>query len=105
MSITLELEGKQFNLDDDGFLIDVDKWDIDIAKELARRQNLELTSDHWMLITAVRHHYDIKGVVPTYQDILGRTGLRKEDMFRLFPSGRLRGAYRLAGVPKPAGDH
>ena len=105
MGAILEVEGKKYELDDDGFLTDPQIWDIDIARELARKQNIDMKSDHWMLITAVRHHYDMKGVVPTYHDILSRTGLKKEDMFKLFPSGRLRGAYRLAGVPKPAGDH
>jgi sulfur relay (sulfurtransferase) DsrC/TusE family protein len=31
------------------------------------------------------------------------TGLNAADICRLFPCGVVRGAYRLAGLPRPAG--
>ncbi len=105
MEKILEVEGKKYELDDDGFLVDPQKWDVIVAKELARKQNIEMTGNHWMLITAIRRHFERNGVVPTYHDILNRTGLKKEELFKMFPSGRLRGAFILAGVPKPAGDN
>ncbi len=104
MATIVQYCGKTLELDEDGYLQNIDIWDIKVAEELARMEGIEeLTNEHWKLITAIRLYYERTGMSPRCRDILKETGFTKKDMYRLFPSGHLRGAYKLAGLPKPAG--
>lgn len=97
-------EERELVLDEDGFLREIDKWNVNVAEQLARMEGInEMTVEHWKLITAIRCHYERTGVSPRCREILKESGFTKEDMYRLFPSGHIRGAYKLAGLPKPAG--
>lgn len=104
MASTAKSHEKKLALDEDGFLLDVNSWDVNVAEHLAKMEGIDrLTSEHWKLITAIRLYYERNGVSPLCRDILKETGFTKKEMYRLFPSGHLRGAYKLAGLPKPAG--
>jgi tRNA 2-thiouridine synthesizing protein E len=99
---TLEATGKVLELDEDGYLKDIDNWDVRVAEELAKSDNLgELTGEHWKLITAIRFHYERTHESPLCRDIHIESGYSKKDMYRLFPPLGYRTAYKLAGLPKP----
>lgn len=103
MATTPEYREKKLELDDDGYLLNIDTWNIGVAEQLAAREDIQLAVEHWKLITAIRLHYERTGSSPRCRDILKETGFTKQDMYRLFPSGHIRGAYKVAGLPKPAG--
>ncbi len=104
MATTLTAPEKDLLLDEDGYLMDLDQWSVGVAEWLAQREGIgDLTAEHWKLIAAIRCHYERYGVSPLCRSILKETGLTKKDMYRLFPAGHIRGAYKLAGLPKPAG--
>ncbi|MFH1574456.1 MAG: TusE/DsrC/DsvC family sulfur relay protein [Acidobacteriota bacterium] len=91
-------------LDNDGFLREISNWSRDTAHELAYRNELgPLTEDHWKIIEFVRGYYLKHGEGPPIVAIGKATGLASRDICRLFPCGVARGAYRLAGLPRPAG--
>ena len=88
-------------LDEDGYLYDVNVWNVNVAEELAGNEGMDrLDAGHWKLITAIRHFYDTHGTSPLCRDILGSAGYTKERVYELFPEGH-RSAYKLAGLPKP----
>lgn len=102
MALTLEHRGKQLQLDDDGYLRNIEEWDVRVAEEFAKMDNVgELTAEHWKLITAIRFHYERTKESPMCRDIHIESGFTKEDMYRLFPPHGYRTAYKLAGLPKP----
>lgn len=102
MTKTLEAHGKKLTFDEDGYMKDIDLWDVRIAEELARLDNIkELSAEHWKLITAIRFHYEKFKESPVCRDILMESGFSKQDMYRLFPPHGYRTAYKLAGLPKP----
>ncbi len=102
MGKTIESHGKKLELDEDGYLKDIDNWDVRVAEELAKTDNIgELTGEHWKLITAIRFHYERFKESPLCRDILIESGFTKQDMSRLFPPYGYRTAYKLAGLPKP----
>lgn len=104
MATALKDQGKGLVLDEDGFLLDIGSWNISVAEKLARTEGIEnMTSDHWKVITAIRLYYERNGVSPLCRDLAKETGYTKKEIYALFPSGHLRGAYKLAGLPKPAG--
>lgn len=93
-----------YELDEDGFLEEASDWNKDVAKALARREKVEeLTEEHWKVINYLRNYYDEFGVPPMVRKFLKDIGHDKKTIRELFPTGPEKGAYRIAGLPKPTG--
>ncbi len=91
-------------LDAEGFLKAITTWSRETAEELAKANEIgPLTEDHWRVIEFVKSYYEANGVGPPVVKIGRAIGLNAADICRLFPCGVVRGAYRLAGLPRPAG--
>ena len=91
-------------LDNDGFLAEMLSWNHSIADELARRNDIgPLTDEHWRIIDYVREYYLEYKVGPSILRIGKATGLSPKRICCLFECGVARGAYRLAGLPRPGG--
>jgi len=91
-------------LDNDGFLYEMSSWTREKAYELADRNDLgPLTEDHWKIIDYVRDYYLVNGEGPPIVKIGRDLGMTSREICTLFPCGVARGAYRLAGLPRPSG--
>jgi TusE/DsrC/DsvC family sulfur relay protein len=91
-------------LDNDGFLNEISHWSREKAHELAKRNDLgPLTELHWKIIDFVRDYYLVHGEAPPIVKIGKATGLASGEICKMFPCGVARGAYRLAGLPRPSG--
>lgn len=91
-------------LDEEGFLREVTGWSRELAADLAQKNDLgPLTEDHWKVIEFVHDYYIHHGAGPPVVWIARATGLSASAICRLFPCGVVRGAYRLAGLPRPFG--
>jgi len=91
-------------LDNDGFLKEMSSWSRDKAEELAEANKLgPLTDEHWMIIDFVRDYYLENGEGPPVVKIGKDLDLKPSQICELFPCGTARGAFRLAGLPRPAG--
>ncbi|MEE9443302.1 MAG: TusE/DsrC/DsvC family sulfur relay protein [candidate division Zixibacteria bacterium] len=98
------LKDGQSHEDHDGFLVDMANWSREIAKELARKNDLgPLTEDHWKIIEYVQQFYHENHIGPPIVKISKSTGFTSKYICQLFPCGVARGAYRLAGLPRPSG--
>ena len=101
---TLEIQGKTFEVDGDGFLINPSIWNEDVAKLFAEADGFtELNDKHWAIIKIIRDNFEEKGNAPMVRTICKETGLKLKDIYELFPLGPARGACRVAGLPKPDG--
>ena len=101
---TLEIEGRAFEVDGDGFLANPNIWDKDVARLIARYDGIEnMGEKHWAVIDIIRNNYEEKGMAPMIRTICQETGLRLREIYELFPLGPARGACRVAGLPKPDG--
>lgn len=95
---------KDEQLDNDGFLHEIKDWTREVAEELAERNELApLTDDHWKIIEYIRGYFETYGEGPPVVKIAKATGMTSKQICTLFPCGVARGAYRLAGLPRPAG--
>jgi tRNA 2-thiouridine synthesizing protein E len=75
-----------------------------MAESLAVEHKIgELTDDHWTVIEYVQEYYSTYGQGPPVVKVHKVTGLTSEDICKLFPCGMVKGAYRLAGLPRPPG--
>jgi TusE/DsrC/DsvC family sulfur relay protein len=92
------------SLDNDGFLQEMTRWTRSIAEDLAQRNDLgPLTEEHWKIIDYVREYYHENGEGPPIVKIGKAVGMTSRQVCTLFPCGVARGAYRLAGLPRPHG--
>jgi len=88
-------------VDEDGFLIDGEKWTEDIAKILAEVEVPKgLTPDHWMIVDFMREYYLTFETVPPVRMLARRTGFTLRRIKQLFPSGLTKGACKIAGIPR-----
>lgn len=101
----IEVGGIKIQLNDDGFLLEPDNWDKDVALVLAKAEEGldELTEEHWTIINYIRSYYQEKDIAPMVRNMCKNTGFSLKNIFELFPSGPAKGACKLAGLPKPDG--
>lgn len=102
---TVEYQGHQLELNEEGFLANPEEWTEDIALFLAKDQeNLDgLSPEHWAVIRFIRGYYLEKKLAPMVRAICKTTNLQLRRIYELFPSGPAKGACKLAGLPKPDG--
>ena len=100
-----EFNGKKLEVNEEGFLIDPNLWDKEVAQFLAKEEEgLEnLTEEHWSVINYIRNYYIEKNIAPMVRSICKKTGFQLKYIYELFPSGPAKGAAKLAGLPKPDG--
>ena len=99
-----EVEGRKYEVDEDGFLQEPDRWTHDVAKDFAATESINtLTEEHWKVIDYIRNYYTQFGIAPMVRKLCKETGYKLNDIYSMFPSGPAKGACKLAGLPKPTG--
>ena len=88
-----------------GFPLDFKDWNRKTVEELARKNEIgELTDAHWRVINFVHEYYAKYGTGPPIVKIARQCDISVDEICgKLFPCGVARGAYLLAGLPRPAG--
>lgn len=100
----LEIEGKTFEVDGDGFLVNPKEQNEEVAQLFAKQDGTgELTEKHWAVIKNIRSHWEKTDMAPMVRSICQDTGIRLREIYTLFPQGPARGACKIAGLPKPDG--
>ena len=100
----LELAGNMYDVDENGFMQEPEKWNEDIAKAYAALEGVtELTEDHWKAINYLRNYYVEFDICPMIRKLTKETGFNLKRLYDLFPNGPAHSACKWAGVPKPTG--
>ena len=91
-------------VDAEGFLVDPQQWDDELAEELARDAGIpELTERHWLVIRFMRDRYLATGAAPTIRSLGKESGVPVKELYELFPKGPAKLAAKIGGIPKPKG--
>ncbi|MBT9568460.1 MAG: TusE/DsrC/DsvC family sulfur relay protein [Thiobacillus sp.] len=92
--------------DVEGYLIDPGDWNEDVARMLARDENIELTDDHWHVLNFMREYYDehqiaadARFAIKHLAERVGRDA--QKHLFVLFPYGYVKQACKIAGMRRP----
>jgi len=100
----MEIEGRHFEVDGDGFLTNPQLWDDEVAQLFARFDGIEsMNEKHWAIVRIIRRNFEDKGMAPMIRTICKETDVKLREIYDLFPLGPARGACRVAGLPKPDG--
>jgi tRNA 2-thiouridine synthesizing protein E len=108
--MAIEVNGKTIDTDEEGYLTNLAEWNEDVAKVLAEQDELELTENHWEVITFLREYYDEYQIAPAVRVLTKAIGKKlgpekgnSKYLYELFPYGPAKQACRFAGLPKPTG--
>lgn len=98
-----------FELDQDGHLVDYTLWNEEVAQQLAKSLEIELSPWHFEVLTAVRQFYAQFGHAPSTRPLIKflmktvNPEINNAILQEKFNTGLVaRHLSRLAGVPKPA---
>jgi tRNA 2-thiouridine synthesizing protein E len=97
---TFMYKEKKYDVDADQFLVEGTQWDDDFPEGMAPRLKIEsgLSKEHWDVIRFIRNRTKETGRCPTVFETCRNNNLSRRELRRLFPTGYLRGACKLAGV-------
>lgn len=95
--------------DREGYLIDPEAWDEELAREMATEEALELTAEYWPILGFMRAYWSEHQVAPDVRHVVGflaeKRGIdkrtAKDQLFRLFPYGYVKQACKIAGMMRP----
>lgn len=108
--MTLEVEGKSYETDEEGYLANLSDWNPSLAEAMANADDAELTENHWEVINFLREYYEEYQVAPAVRVLtkaigkkLGKDKGNSKYLYELFPYGPAKQACKYAGLPKPTG--
>jgi len=106
-----EVDGKIIKLSEAGWLEDLTEWSEGLAAQVAINENIgELTQEHWDIINLAREYFSENGAVAeprNFSKLLlakyGKDRSSQKYIYSLFPTGLIKCANKIAGLPRPKG--
>ena len=95
--------------DIEGYLLDPDEWNEQIATELAREEGITLNQLYWSILQFMREYYNEKNIAPDVRHLIrylsdknsSEKAEAKQLIFKLFPYGYVKQACKIAGMKRP----
>lgn len=93
--------GKEVDVNEEGYLTDVNQWDESVGQAIAVEEGIELTDKHWEVIKYLQEQH--KNEVALSIRRIKKSGVVDiKQFYALFPKGPLKVSTKIAGIPKPA---
>jgi TusE/DsrC/DsvC family sulfur relay protein len=91
----------QVEVNNEGYLKNMNDWTPELAREIAAKENIQLTDKHFEVLNWLRTK-QAEGVPLSIRKI-GNSGIVDiKQFYALFPGGPLKISSKVAGIPKPA---
>lgn len=107
---TLEFNGQEIEVDEEGYLVNLDDWSEDLCKMFAEKEGVDLTEAHWEVIHFLREYYEEYQIAPMIRVLTKAIGKKlgpekgnNKYLYELYPEGPAKQACKFAGLPKPTG--
>lgn len=95
------IAGKTISVNEEGYMTDLSQWNEEVANEMAKEFDIELTPKHFAVLGYLQDQY--RNDVPLSIRKVGASGVVSiKELYDLFPNGPLKISTKLAGIPKPA---
>jgi dissimilatory sulfite reductase related protein len=93
--------GVTVDVNEEGYFTNPAQWTKEIAKEVAKEENIDLTDQHYAILEFVRAKHT-KGETLTIRSV-GTSGIIDiKGFYQLFPGAPMKKAAKIAGIPKPS---
>ena len=85
---------------EEGYLTDFSQWTKDVALEIAKEEEIEMTDKNWEVVEYLQEKN-------RKEEALSIRGIKKsgviniKEFYNLFPGGPLKKSTKIAGIPKP----
>ena len=106
----IEVNGKTFETDEEGYLVNLSEWTEEIAGAIAKVENIEMSENHWEVVNFLRDYYNEYQIAPAVRVLTKAIGKKlgadkgsSQYLYELFPYGPAKQACKIAGLPKPTG--
>lgn len=94
------IAGSTITVNDEGYLTDFSQWSKEIAIDIAKEEEIELTDAHWKVLEYLQESH--KNQIALSIRKIGKSGVISiKELYSLFPGGPLKKSTRIAGIPKP----
>ena len=107
---TITVEGKDYEVDEEGYLVNLNDWIPAMADIMAKDEDCTLTDAHWEVINFLREYYEEYQIAPAVRVLTKAIGKKlgpdkgnSKYLYELFPYGPGKQACKYAGLPKPTG--
>jgi TusE/DsrC/DsvC family sulfur relay protein len=107
---TIDVNGKTFEVDEEGYLVNLSDWNEDLAGEIAKAEKIDMTPNHWEVVNFLREYYNEYQIAPAVRVLTKAIGKKlgpekgsNSYLYELFPYGPAKQACKIAGLPKPTG--
>ena len=105
------VNGQTIKLSEAGWLENLDEWSEELAVEVSKNENIpELTEEHWNIINLAREYFADNGAVceprnfsKLMKEKYGKDHSSQKYIYSLFPTGLIKCANKIAGLPRPKG--
>ena len=105
------VNGQTIQLSEAGWLENLDEWSPELAEVIAKNEKIdELTEEHWDIVNLAREHFHDNGVVAEprafskmMKKMYGKDRSDQKYIYSLFPTGLIKCANKVAGLPRPKG--
>ncbi|MCX8086208.1 MAG: TusE/DsrC/DsvC family sulfur relay protein [Rhodocyclaceae bacterium] len=108
--MAIEVNGKTYETDEEGYLINLSDWNEEVANYLAQQEGITMTEQHWEVINFLRDYYNEFQIAPAVRVLTKAIGKKlgpekgnSQYLYELFPYGPAKQACKIAGLPKPTG--
>ncbi len=96
----IERGGFEIELDNEGYLVDIDQWNEEVARTLAQREGVgDLTADRLDIIRFMREYYKQYRAFPVLRGVCRKVHQSKDCYSENFIDPLK--AWKIAGLPKP----
>jgi len=104
-----ELSGKTIETDKNGYLVNLDDWNEDLAKVIAVQEDVDnLTPRHWDVVNYLRDEYinnagnqpNMRNITKAMQSIWDEKKVDTKAIYVLFPMGPSKQAAKIGGLPE-----
>lgn len=90
-------------VDGEGFLVNRDDWNEEVARELASQDDMEIDDQIMTYIKEARKMFDEDGVVPPIRKFAKAMNVSTKDLYDVFQKGPMKLICKWGGLPKPTG--
>lgn len=105
------VNGKTIELSEAGWLLNLDEWNEELAAQIAVTENVgEMGEKHWNILNLAREYFAENGTVceprkfsKLMKDLYGKDESSQKYIYSLFPTGLIKCANKIAGLPRPKG--
>ncbi|MDT8383466.1 MAG: TusE/DsrC/DsvC family sulfur relay protein [Gammaproteobacteria bacterium] len=97
--------------DNEGYIVNPDDWNENLARKLAAEEQLELTDEYWPILCFMRNYWQEHTVAPDVRHVIKHLveihgfdkKAAKQHLFQLFPYGYVKQSCKIAGMQRPRG--